>query len=154
MDKFLAFFLLEGGVLWLVLAPSKYKDPHWIITGILLALIPFIQLGSDRDFVMRASIAPLFYLMLMTGEMIFDKSAPRRLLIPVYCLLILGSLTPIYEINRSIYRTYDYHFPARFAPPVISPPDPITKLAQPGKPEEEHPGSHCRCPANTSIHDR
>ncbi len=141
VDKFLAFFLLEGGVLWLVLAPSKYKDPHWIVTGILLALIPFIQLGSDRDFVMRASIAPLFYLMLMTGETIFDKSAPRRLLIPVYCLLILGSLTPIYEINRSIYRTYDYHFLQDSCAACDFSSDPITKLAQPGKPEEEHPGS-------------
>ena len=142
--KFLAFFLLEGGILWLILAPSKYKDPRWIVTGILLILIPFIQLGSDRDFVMRASIAPLFYLMLMTGETIFNKSTHHISLITrysIFALLALGALTPIYEINRSIYRTYDYYFLQESCSACDFSTDPITKLAQPGKPEEEHPGS-------------
>ncbi|MBE7433713.1 MAG: hypothetical protein HS100_07335 [Anaerolineales bacterium] len=141
LDKFLAFFLLEGGILWFILAPSKYKDPRWIVTGVLLAIIPFIQIGSDRDFVMRASIAPLFYLMLMTGETIFNKSAPRFLLVTVYCLLLVGSFTPLYEINRSLYRTYDYYFIQDSCSACDFSSDPITKLAQPGKPEEEHPGT-------------
>ncbi len=72
LKDFLAFFLLEGGILWLFLAPLKWRDPRWVVTGLLLAVIPFIQLGSGRDFVMRASIAPLFYLMMMTGEAIFQ----------------------------------------------------------------------------------
>ncbi|MFN8435036.1 MAG: hypothetical protein U0V18_13505 [Anaerolineales bacterium] len=140
LGKFLAFFLLEGGLLWLVLAPSKYKDPRWIVTGILLLLIPFIQLGSDRDFVMRASIAPLFYLMLLTGETIFNKSTPRLLLVPVYCLLILGSLTPLYEINRSIYRTFDYYFIQQDCGCEFAA-DPIIHIVHPDVPEKEHPGS-------------
>jgi hypothetical protein len=139
--KFLAFFLLEGGILWLVLAPSKYKDPRWIITGILLAVIPFIQLGSDRDFVMRASIAPLFFLMLITGETIFNRSTSRTLRITLYALLILGALTPLYEINRSIYRTYDYYFIQDSCSACDFSTDPITKLAQPDVPEKEHPGT-------------
>jgi hypothetical protein len=138
--KFLPFFLLEGGFLWFILAPSKYKDPRWIVTGVLLAIIPFIQLGSDRDFVMRASIAPLFYLMLMTSETIFNQLSARTLRITLYALLILGALTPIYEINRSLYRTFDYYFISQDCGCDFST-DPITKLAQPGKPEEEHPGS-------------
>lgn len=137
---FLAFFLLEGGILWLILAPSKFRDPRWIVTGILLAFIPFIQLGSDRDFVMRASIAPLFYLMLMTGEIIFNKSTPRLILITVYCLLVLGSFTPLYEINRSLYRTFDYYFISQDCNCDFTS-DPITKLAQPAVPEKEHPGT-------------
>lgn len=140
LDKFLAFFLLEGGILWLVLAPSKYRDPRWVVTGILLALIPFIQLGSGRDFVMRASIAPLFYLMLLTGETIFNKSTPRLLLITVYCLLLAGSFTPLYEINRSLYRTYNYYFSqTEDCACAVSTTNLVNKLAQPGKPEEEHP---------------
>jgi hypothetical protein len=109
----------------------------------LLALIPFIQLGSDRDFVMRASIAPLFYLMLMTGETIFNRTTHHISLITrysIFALLVIGSITPIYEINRSIYRTYDYYFIQQDCGCDFST-DPITKLAQPGKPEEEHPGS-------------
>ena len=58
LKDFLAFFLLEGGILWLLLAPLKWRDPRWVVTGLLLAIIPFIQIGSGRDFVMRASIAP------------------------------------------------------------------------------------------------
>ncbi|MBK8781599.1 MAG: hypothetical protein IPO22_07285 [Anaerolineales bacterium] len=60
LKDFLIFFLLEGGILWLLLAPVKWRDPRWMVTGLLLAIIPFIQLGSGNDFVMRASIAPLF----------------------------------------------------------------------------------------------
>lgn len=144
IDKFLAFFLLEGGIFWLVLASSKYKDPRWVITGILLAIIPFIQLGSDRDFVMRASIAPLFYLMLLTGEVIFNKSTHHVSLITRYSLLVLlvlGALTPLYEINRSIYRTYDFYFLQDTCAACDFSTDPVTKLAQPGKPEEEHPST-------------
>lgn len=140
LDKYLAFFLLEGGILWLVLAPSKYKDPRWIVTGILLTLIPFIQLGSDRDFVMRASIAPLFYLMLMTGETIFSQSISRTLRFTLYALLILGSFTPLYEIDRSIYRTFDYYFIQQDCGCEFAA-DPIIHIVNPDVPEKEHPGS-------------
>ncbi len=141
--NFLTFFLLEGGILWLLLAPSKYKDPRWMVTGALLIFIPFIQLGSGRDFVMRASIAPLFYLMLLTGETIFNKSAAHVSLITRYsllALLALGSLTPLYEINRSIYRTYDYYFVQADDCGCDFSTDPITRLAPPTAPELEHPG--------------
>lgn len=141
LKDFLAFFLLEGGLLWLALAPLKWRDPRWAVTGLLLAIIPFVQLGSGRDFVMRASIAPLFYLMIMTGEAIFSKTTPRFLLITFYLLLALGSLTPLYEINRSIYRTYEYYFvldPTQRAQPTS---EVVTHLEQPGAPEYEHPGS-------------
>jgi len=140
IKDFLAFFLLEGGLLWLILAPSKYKDPRWVVTGILLALIPFIHLGSDRDFVMRASIAPLFYLMLLAGETIFNQAISRSLRITLYALLLLGALTPLYEINRSLYRTYDYYFVQQDCNCDFST-GPIVKLDPPGIPEKEHPGA-------------
>jgi hypothetical protein len=140
LKDFLAFFLLEGGFLWLVLAPLKWRDPRWVVTGLLLAVIPFVQFGSGRDFVMRASIAPLFYLMIMTGEAIFSKITPRSLLVTLYLLLALGSLTPLYEINRSIYRTYKYYSlePGQRAQPASGE---VTHLEQPGVPEYEHPNA-------------
>jgi len=141
LDKFLPFFLLEGGILWLVLAPSKYRDPRWIVTGLLLALIPFIQLGSDRDFVMRASIAPLFYLMLLTGETIFNKSSSLITRYSLLALLLLGSLTPLYEINRSIHRTYEYYFVLDDSQKIQTITEPVTRLPPPGVPEYEHPNS-------------
>ncbi|MBI5953582.1 MAG: hypothetical protein HY865_18150 [Chloroflexi bacterium] len=141
LKDFLVFFLLEGGILWLVLAPLKWRDPRWAVTGLLLAIIPFIQLGSGRDFIMRASIAPLFYLMMMTGEAIFQKSTPRLLLITLYLFLALGSFTPFYEINRSIYRTYEYYFVLDLSQRTQPTSEVVTHLEQPGVPEYEHPGS-------------
>jgi hypothetical protein len=141
LKDFLAFFLLEGGILWLVLAPLKWRDPRWVVTGLLLAVIPFIQLGSGRDFVMRASIAQLFYLMIMTGEVLFSKTTPRFLLITCYLLLALGSLTPLYEINRSVYRTYEYYFVLDSSQRAQPPSETVTHLEQPGAPEYDHPGS-------------
>jgi hypothetical protein len=139
IKDFLAFFLLEGGILWLLLAPLKWRDPRWAVTGLLLILIPFIQFGSGRDFVMRASIAPLFYLMLMIGETIFQKTTPRLLIITFYLLLVLGSLTPLYEINRSIYRTYEYYFVLDESQRAQPTSEVVTHLEQPGAPEDEHP---------------
>ncbi len=138
---FLAFLLFEGGILWLVLAPVKWRDPRWMVTGLLFLVIPFIQFGSDRDFVMRASIAPLFYLMLMTGETIFQKSTPRLILAGCYLLLAIGALTPTYEMNRSIYRTYEYYFVLDDGRKVQTITEPVTRLEPPGVPEYEHPNT-------------
>ncbi len=139
IKDFSAFFLLEGGFLWLLLAQLKWHDPHWIVTGILLFIMPFIQLGSDRDFVMRASIAPLFYLLLMVGEVVFQNTSPRLLRYILLTLLIIGALTPLYEINRSIYRTYQYYFLTDNNQRIQPNPEPLTHLAQGVAPEFEHP---------------
>jgi hypothetical protein len=138
---FLPFFLLEGGILWLLLAPMKWRDPYWTVTGLLLLALPFIQIGSGRDFVMRASIAPLFYLMVMTGEVVFQNTVPRFYRWAFVFVLLLGTLTPLYEINRSIYRTFDYYFILDESQLAQPPLEPVTHLEQPGTPESEHPGS-------------
>jgi hypothetical protein len=142
IEDFLAFLLLEGGILWLLLAPLKWRDPRWAVTGLLLAVIPFIQFGSGRDFVMRASIAPLFYLMFMAGEAVFQMRTSRPLLFAFYFLLLLGSLTPIYEINRSVYRSFEYYFiqDDNDCGCAVPSSEPVTHLEQPGVPENEHPG--------------
>lgn len=137
--EFIFFFLFEGGILWLLLAPIKYRDPRWIVTGILLIIIPFIQIGSGRDFVMRASIAPLFYLMILTAETIFQKQTSRKLLITIYIVLLIGALTPLYEINRSIYRTYEYYFVLDEEQRLTTLPQPATKIQPAGRLEAEHP---------------
>ena len=137
----LVFFLLEGGILWLLLAPRLWRDPRWVVTGILLFIMPFIQLGNGRDFVMRASIAPLFYLMLWSGEVIFQKGSFRFYRIAIIVVLIIGALTPLYEINRSVYRTFQYYFlldESQRARPNL---EPATHLEKGGAPEAEHPNA-------------
>lgn len=139
LKDFFIFFLLEGGILWLLLAPVKWRDPRWMITGLILAIIPFIQLGSGNDFVMRASIAPLFYLMVMVSETIFQKTTSHVLRFTFYFLLLFGSLTPLYEIDRSAYRTYEYYFIPKETDCSCDVPLRVTHLEQGGAPELEHP---------------
>ncbi|HNJ12685.1 MAG TPA: hypothetical protein PLN43_03860 [Anaerolineales bacterium] len=141
LKDWLFFFLLDGGIFWLMLAPFKWRDPRWAVTGILLLVMPFIQLGNGRDFVMRASIAPLFYLMMMVGETIFKNTTARGLRFAFYVLLFLGALTPLYEINRSAVRTYEYYFvldETQRAQPNV---EPATHLEKGGAPELEHPNA-------------
>jgi hypothetical protein len=136
----LIFFLLEGGILWLLLAPRLWRDPRWAVTGILLFIMLFIQLGSGNDFVMRASLAPLFYLMAMTGEVLFQNISARFYRIAITIIFLIGALTPLYEINRSIYRTYEYYFVLdenQHAVPISL--EPVTHLEQGIAPEAEHP---------------
>lgn len=137
----LIFFLFEGGLLWLFLAPRLWRDPRWVVTGLLLFFIPFIQLGSGGDFVMRASIAPLFYLMIMTGEVLFQNTSPRLLRFTLYVLIFIGALTPLYEINRSVYRTFEYYFILDESQRIVALPAPAAHLEQAGAPENEHPNS-------------
>ncbi len=141
IEDFLPFFLLEGGILWLMLASMKWGDPRWIVTGCLLLILPFVQLGSGRDFVMRASIAPLFYLMIMTAEVFFQPETPRFYRVAFAVLLVIGALTPLYEINRSIHRTFEYYFVLDESDLAQPPIEPVTHLAQAGAPESEHPGA-------------
>jgi len=145
----LVFFLLEGGILWLLLAPTHWRDTRWALTGILLFFIPFVQLGSGRDFVMRVSIAPLFYLMLWTGEALTTKAhiieGPKKRfsvlqIILIICLFI-GALPPLYDIKRSHYSTYKYYFLLSDEQRTQPSPEPATHLEQGGAPESEHPGS-------------
>jgi len=133
----ITFFLLEGGILWLLLLPQHRQDPRWYAVGLLLMLIPFVQLGSGGDFVMRASIPALLYLMVWCGQAIFP--APKSLTAwPITIVLALGALTPFFEIDRAIYRTAEYYFiPASRA---IGPEQPITHLSPEVTPEDEHPG--------------
>ena len=137
----LIFFLLEGGMLWLLLAPRLWRDPCWMVTGLLLIFIPFIQLGSGRDFVMRASIAPLFYLMIMCAEAILQNPSPRLYRMALIAILLIGAWTPLYEINRSVYRTFEYYFILDKAQRPPTPPKPATHLEPAGAPEHEHPGA-------------
>ncbi|MBI5964564.1 MAG: hypothetical protein HY863_13885 [Chloroflexi bacterium] len=139
IKDFIIFFLFEGGILWLLLAPVKWRDPYWAVTGILLFIMPFIQLGSGRDFVMRASIAPLFYLMMMVGEALFQKTTSQVLRFTFLILLLIGALTPLYEINRSVYRAVQYYFLTDHS--QLTPPgsEIVTHLEQGVAPEMEHP---------------
>ncbi len=135
------FFLIEGGILWLTLAPRVWRNPRWALTGLLLFIAPFVKIGSGGDFAMRASIAPLFYLMLTSGEALFQKSAPSFYRVAILTLLVVGALTPLYEINRSVYRTYQYYFLLEETQRAQPTPEKITHLETAGALEAIHPNA-------------
>jgi hypothetical protein len=135
------FVLLEAGLFWLPLAFVRRRDPRWIIAGLLFAAVPFIQVGGERDFVMRASIAPLFHLMAWCGAAAFAQDTPRGIRAALTAALLIGCLTPLYEINRSIHRTYEYYFVLEQSERLQSDPAPAARLEQGGAPESEHPGT-------------
>lgn len=141
LKDFLAFFFLEGGILLLVLAVVKWRDLRWMVTCLLLAALPFFQIGSGLDLMMRASIVPLFYLMMMSGEVVFQAGTSRVHRAILAVVLLIGAFTPLYELNRSLYRTFDYYFileESEHAAPIEGP---VKHLQQPGSPEFDHPGS-------------
>lgn len=52
----LFFCLLEGGLIWLLMTRMYYRDPNHYVIGLLLFTLPFVQIGYEKDFTMRASI--------------------------------------------------------------------------------------------------
>jgi hypothetical protein len=87
-------------------AKEMYKNPVWYAVGILLIVCPFFVVGRNQDFVMRVSMAALFILMVWVGEALRKKNWTYRPILIVF--LIIGALSPLYEINRSVYRTAEY----------------------------------------------
>jgi hypothetical protein len=103
------FFLVvfEGLLLWLAFKEKNKKNLNWYLAGFLILIIPLIKVGSTQDFCMRASIPTLFVLMVWSAEMLASPKSQMRIVLII--LLSIGAITPIYEINRSVYRTYNYY---------------------------------------------
>jgi len=103
---YVIFVLFEGLILWWIFKARYKANLNWYLAGALLIVIPLIKVGNSIDFCMRASIPTLFMLLLWSAETL---SAPKTVVKAGLILLIfIGAITPIYEINRSIYRTANY----------------------------------------------
>ncbi|HEY5269705.1 MAG TPA: hypothetical protein VII97_05170 [Anaerolineales bacterium] len=115
---YVIFVLFEGLILWWIFKDRYKVNLNWYLAGALLIVIPLIKIGNGNDFCMRASIPTLFMLLLWSAETL---AAPgTRIKAGLILLLCIGAITPIYEINRSIYRTTSYFF---------TPPSKVEKLA-------------------------
>ena len=112
---FYAIFLpFDGLILWWVFK-SRYKaNLNWYLAGALLIAIPLIKIGSAHDFCMRGSIPTLFMLVLWSAETLAAPGTKARA--ALILLLGIGAITPLYEINRSVYRTASYYL----APPTAT----------------------------------
>jgi len=115
---YVIFILLEGLILWSIFRGRYKANLYWYLAGVLLIVIPLIKIGSAPDFCMRASIPTLFMLLLWSAETL--STPGTKVKAGLILLLCIGAITPIYEINRSIYRTASY---------FLSPPTQAEKLA-------------------------
>jgi hypothetical protein len=107
MLLFFPFVLLEGLLLWILLLEKMRHNLEWYAAGILLLVCPLIRIGTSIDFCMRASIPALCILMAGTANGLADRQLKFRPLLLL--MLLVGAITPIYEINRSVYRSAVYY---------------------------------------------
>ena len=101
------FSLLEWLLLWLVVGRKRRGNLSWYFIGFLFLISTIINVADTYIMSQRATIAPLFLLMIWCGEILFHEKT--RTSIALGMLLLIGALTPLYEINRSVYRTAEYY---------------------------------------------
>lgn len=100
---FIIFTLFEWLVLWVFLLPANKKDWTWYLIGMVLLIFPFINFGGSWDFMMRATI-PSFYLLMIGCGVYLSSDLSLQKKLPVLIVLIVGSVTALYEMNRSLAR--------------------------------------------------
>ena len=107
LPAYIVFIFLEFLVYFILLFKSNKKDGLFILTLIELILIPIYKMTPANDFCMRASISALFILMLYWIKFIENiKNHPKYIMIISYLIIIIGMITPIHEMSRSIYYTF------------------------------------------------
>lgn len=106
--RYLLFYCLEFGIYLYFICKYRKRDPLVYLITIILVICPFIKVGGDYDFCMRASIPALFILMLLcmdTLKKIYLDG--KKLLLAAYCVvLLLGAITSFNEIHRSVRETF------------------------------------------------
>ena len=102
-------FILTEFLLFIVVLFKDYKKDvlFWVI-ALELLLIPFYKMTHANDFCMRASMAPMFLLMIYVIEYLV-KSKSKWGITLMTCLLVVGTVTPLHEVYRSVYQTFNNH---------------------------------------------
>lgn len=104
---YLIFVFLEFGLLAILIKPWVRKKAWLYISCGILACIPLLPVfGPGNDLAMRASIAPLFCLCLLSLDGIChpqEGSGLRRYL--VLGIVIIASLTSLSELTRPLVRS-------------------------------------------------
>ncbi|MCE7981005.1 MAG: hypothetical protein DYG89_07410 [Caldilinea sp. CFX5] len=109
---YLLFCLLEFGLYFLLDGYRSLREMpelRWTyrLVFLWLAGLPLLILGQNNDLASRASIPALFFVAMMVGRNGFwlSGAAPwRRYLWPV--VILLGALSPLYEVGYQIALTY------------------------------------------------
>lgn len=134
------FSLLEWALIWLCASRFRNQDITWYLLAPTLLISLLFTVSDVYIISRRASIAMLFLLLIWSGEIIFHERS--RVSIALILMLAVGALTPLFEINRSIYRTVSYYlsFTSVSAVDRCSASQ-ETRRGFPSKPELAHPGT-------------
>ena len=101
------FFLIECGIFLLLIYKKYRRNIIYILTFISLYIIPHIAMYDSTDFCMRASIPALFITMIMVIKFLLDENVKYKILrIVLLISLLIGAVTPLQEISRSIMATF------------------------------------------------
>lgn len=105
---YLVFMLFEVGLYFIVMGRYAMEYEMYYVVYAELFIIPLV-IVRDYNFIMRASIPALFALMLYVIRFLTDRVNDSRDYRIRYVILlavfILGSITPMHEINRVIKNT-------------------------------------------------
>ncbi|WP_336974003.1 hypothetical protein [Sphingobium aromaticiconvertens] len=69
------------------------------VAGLSLLILPFFQIGSSIDLMMRGSITALTILVVMIADALI---APSRVRLWLTVMLLIGSITGLFEIARAV----------------------------------------------------
>ncbi len=105
---YVEFIVVEVLVYFILLVRRNKKDPiFWVVT-IELVVFPFYIMTYSNDLMMRGSIPALFILCYFVIKYMLE-SDKVKVIIPMLIVLIIGSITPIHEISRSVFATTVLH---------------------------------------------
>jgi len=89
LDNFILFWLVELGIFILILRSRMISDVACLISFITLLVLPLLY-GNTPDFVMRASLGPLFILSLRSVQTIMEPIAEKKHLFTHRALQIMA----------------------------------------------------------------
>lgn len=108
LAKLVIFLILEIGVYAVLLYKYNRANSLFYFLVVCLCMIPPVKVGYSIDFCMRASIPALFILMILVIRTIDEawKKRDYRVFTGLVTALIIGSLTPICEFERTFSETF------------------------------------------------
>ena len=100
--RYLFFILTQYLVYIIFILKENYKDPVLIILFITALIFPLYRMGDGADFRMRTNIPFIIYTMLLFIRFLLYSKATKSLRILAILVFVTGSITPAFEIMRSV----------------------------------------------------
>lgn len=105
-SKYLFYLLTQYVIYLLFILKLNYKDPLlWVMFGACL-IFSLLNLGESTDFCMRTNIPLTIYMMLLIMRYIYNSDVNMKVRNLFIALLIIGAITPFFEIARTVRETY------------------------------------------------